>query len=395
MVIDGMDGKVNNMYQAAPVRVTVVDVDGNVAFYAGRGPFDFRLPPVERTLKKLIANDGRMPPPPIPAWGAATNGLRCGLSVDPQKFDPGDNVAVQLKFENMTDTPLALHYNATEATRNIVINDTNGKALKLDTSTKGRVWRRRTNPVQRIDPGQTFQAEIEGRIVSTPLEAAPPWGKFTATYSHAVSETMLGNVSPQIKRAAWLGKTDSGTFTFEIDTPKKLGCADCHGDSDYHHTHEQDCKKCHVGEVGAPEFGQKMDACAECHPREGKSGRKQILGPGGAFQMASKHIRGDIEDKHCLVCHDNSRHGKGAVNLTNPDSAGAKPWTGTRTAFCLTCHDGTPPAGVSFPEEAKGSGFDKMKFMESALAGNEQGCGLCHMPHGSKYPSLLKDLHGK
>ena len=28
MVLDGMDGKVNQDYQAAPVRVTVVDIDG-------------------------------------------------------------------------------------------------------------------------------------------------------------------------------------------------------------------------------------------------------------------------------------------------------------------------------------------------------------------------------
>ena len=392
MVIDGMDGQVNNAYKAAPVRVTVVDIDGKVSFYAGPGPFDFRLPPVERTLKKLIANDGRMPPPPIPAWGAPANGLRCGLSIDPPKFDIGDNIAVQLKFENTTDKPLALHYNAAEAAKNIVINDTNGKALKLDTSTRGRVWRRRTNPFKRVDPGQTFAAEVEGRIVASGGQA-PPAGKFTAVYSHVVAEQMLADAIPQIKNAAWLGEINSATFAFEISAAKKLGCIDCHGDSDYHHTHEEDCTKCHVGKVGESDFGTNDDACAECHPRKDLFGRKQILGPGGAFQMASKHLPGDIEDKHCLLCHDQSQHRNGTVNLINPNSAGAKPWTGNPTTFCLTCHDGNPPAGVSFPEEAKGSGFDKMKFMQSALAGNEQGCTLCHDPHGSELPSLLKDLH--
>ena len=67
MVIDGIDGKVNREYKAAPVRVTVTDIDGKVAFYAGRGPADFRLGPVERVLKKLIANAGHMPP--ANPWG--------------------------------------------------------------------------------------------------------------------------------------------------------------------------------------------------------------------------------------------------------------------------------------------------------------------------------------
>ena len=31
MVIDGMEGKVNSDYQAAPVRVTITNVDGRVA----------------------------------------------------------------------------------------------------------------------------------------------------------------------------------------------------------------------------------------------------------------------------------------------------------------------------------------------------------------------------
>ena len=103
MVIDGMDGKVNSDYKAAPVRVTVTDINGKVAFYGGPGPFDFRLPPVERVLKKLIANAGHIPPPPIPQWSQPVNGLRCGLSFEPEKMVVGEEVAVQLKFENTTE----------------------------------------------------------------------------------------------------------------------------------------------------------------------------------------------------------------------------------------------------------------------------------------------------
>lgn len=58
MVIDGMDGKVNDDYKAWPVRVTVTDIDGKVAFYAGPGPFDFR------NRQTGIISNGRRPSEP-------------------------------------------------------------------------------------------------------------------------------------------------------------------------------------------------------------------------------------------------------------------------------------------------------------------------------------------
>ena len=109
--------------------------------------------------------------------------------------------------------------------------------------------------------------------------------------------------------------------------------------------------------------------------------------------MASKHISGEITDKDCLSCHDNSKHRNGVVSLIDPDSGGAEPWTGTRTEFCLTCHDGEPPDGVSFSAKSMGTGFDKSEFLGSALLRTKDGCSYCHTPHGSKYPSLLKNLH--
>ena len=64
MVIDGMDGQVNEDYKAAPVRVAITDLEGKIVYYAGRGPRDFRLPAVERVLKRLVANQGHIPAPP-------------------------------------------------------------------------------------------------------------------------------------------------------------------------------------------------------------------------------------------------------------------------------------------------------------------------------------------
>jgi len=396
MVIDDMDGQVNRDYRAAPVRITVTDIDGKVVFYAGRGPQDFRLPPVERTLKKLIANRGHMPPPPKPQWGQPVNGLRCGLSIDPENFIIGEPVAAQLRLQNTTSQSVNFYHPAADAVKHITIDNGNGQTLKVEAS-GGRRWSRRRKRgggslIRKIAPGEVFEANIEGRIVAASGQAAFAAGPFRAVYTLKVTKEMLAQIEPAPEEPVWTGKLASGTYALSVAAPAPTGCADCHGDGDFHHKDNHSCQNCHVGEVGNDDSDVKKDSCARCHPRDGVYGRRQILGPGGEFEMASKHFPGMVEDGDCLLCHDNSRHRSGIVSLIDPDSGGKKPWTGSRTEFCLTCHDGDPPAHVSFPGESSGSGFDKSKFLGSATAQKEQGCNVCHAPHGSPYPSLLKNL---
>ena len=395
MVIDGMEGKVNSDYQAWPVRVTVVDIDGTVAFYGGPGPSDFRLPPVERVLKKLVANGGRIPRAPAVQWGELVNGLRCGLSIDPESLAFGEDVTVQVTFENTTGRPVNLYHQPTEVIKHIAISNGMGQTLQIETSDSGgaRMNRRGGNLIRRIAPGQVFQAEIEGRIIADSSQAAPIAGPFNAVYNFEVDNETLAQIEPAHQQSIWAGKVSSGPFALNITSPSLTGCIDCHGDGDHHHKENKKCEVCHVGQVGNDDFGVKKESCIQCHPRQGVYGRWQILGPGGEFEMASKHFSGAIEDKTCLLCHDNSRHRNGVVSLIDPDSGGTKSWTGTRTGFCLTCHDGQPPVNVSFPDKSTGSGFDKMKFMASPLSQTEEGCSFCHTPHGSAYPSLLKNLH--
>ncbi len=391
MVIDGMDGKVNADYQAWPVRVTITDIDGKVAFYAGRGPADFRIPPVERTLKKLAANGGRMPPPPVLHWGKPTNGLRCGIGLEPNELTIGEQIAVQLIFENISDKQINLYYQPTDALNGLVIGNDNGQTLEVQPTSGTN--RQRGRPIQRIAPGQNFETEIEGILTAGSGDRALTAGQFTAVYNLEVNDTVLDQIQIPQKAVAWTGKLSSGTSTLSVALLQPEGCIDCHGVADYHHKQNRKCEGCHVGQVGNDNFGVKTEVCGQCHPRVGIYGRRQILGPGGEFDSASRHIRGKIEDKDCLLCHDNSKHRNGVVSLIDPDSGGKEAWTGTRTEFCLTCHDGEPPSNVSFPAESTGSGFDKLKFLGSRLAQTEQGCSYCHMPHGSPYPSLLKNLH--
>ena len=398
MVIDSMDGKVNRDYKAAPVRVTVTDIDGKVAFYAGRGPRDFKIPPVERTLKQLVANGGHIPPPPATQWGRPVSGLRCGLSFDRENLTVGEGVAVKLMFENTTDEPINFYYRSMELVKCLVINNDSGQTMKIEASDAGRRSRKRSrggSTIETIEPGQSFKTKIESKIVLDPGQEEGIAGQFHAVYNLDVNDQVLAQIEPEPNEPVWTGKISSGTFTFRAILPQKGGCIDCHSGSDYHHAKLQDCTVCHLGEVGSDDFGVRDDVCAQCHPRESVYGRRRILGRGGDFDMASRHISGTIEDEDCLLCHDNSRHRNGVVSLIDPDSGGKKPWKGGLTEFCLACHDGDPPANISFPAKSSGSGYDKSKFPDSIDAVSGQGCSRCHNSHGSSYPSLLKDMHNR
>lgn len=227
MVIDGMEGKVNRDYQAAPVRVTVVDIEGNVAFYAGRGPADFRIPPVERTLKKLITNKGRMPPPPVPQWGEPVDGLRCGLSFDPEKLTLGEEVVIRITLQNTTDKPLVLRHDPADALGGIVI--TNGKGRRLRAAPLGAGRRPgprravpregRSSPLQKIEPGQVLASEVEARIMASSREPLPPTSRFRASLRLDISATTPAQDEPRPAGSIWTGRIASGVCTLQVISP--------------------------------------------------------------------------------------------------------------------------------------------------------------------------------
>ena len=223
MVLDGMDGKVNRDYDAAPVRVTVVDVDGKVAFYAGRGPADFRIPPVERTLQKLAANQGRLPPAPVPQWGEPVNGLRCGLSFAPQKLSIGEKVAIVLKFQNVSDRPIALPYDPVEPLKRLIIRNDDGLTLKAEASDtdRDRPRRDRRVPLQGIRPGQDFETETEAKIVPASDVVAAVAGTFQAVYSLEVRKEMRTEPESAPRQRLWSGRIMSGVCVLQVSSPQQ------------------------------------------------------------------------------------------------------------------------------------------------------------------------------
>jgi len=222
MVLDGMDGKVNRDYDAAPVRVTVVDVDGKVVFYAGRGPADFRILPVENILRKLVAHQGHVPPAPVPQWGEPVSGLRCGLSIAPQNLSIGEKVTIVLKFQNVSDRGMALPYDPVETLNRITFRNNDGLTLKAVASDAERDPPRRGRrvPLQRMRPGLDFETEVEAKIVSASGVDATVAGTFQAVYSLDVSKEILTELESASQQPLWSGKIMSGVCVLHVSSPQ-------------------------------------------------------------------------------------------------------------------------------------------------------------------------------
>jgi hypothetical protein len=59
-VLDNMKDATERAYQSWPDRITVVDLDGKLAYYGERGPGGFKPKLAEEALKALIANGGKV-----------------------------------------------------------------------------------------------------------------------------------------------------------------------------------------------------------------------------------------------------------------------------------------------------------------------------------------------
>lgn len=398
MVIDGMDGRVNEDYKAAPVRVAITDVDGKVVYYAGRGPRDFRLPAVERVLRRLAANQGRVPLPPAPQWGSPVQGLRCGIGLDPPDPRIGEDVVVRLEFNNPTERALGLRFSAEDVLKNLVLTDDSERSLTIEpagsesnASQRSRANRRRRRmQVYEIRPGDSLFYDLYGNLKTTSESSMA--GKYRCQFSMTLDSDAVAELKDDYRFPLWTGQIQSGAAIMDVGEPLAEGCMDCHGKKDYHHLKSYGCEDCHIGEVGDEDFDTRKETCSQCHPRTGKQGRRQILGKDGEFNQASRHLYGTIEDSDCLTCHDARTHQNGVVSLIDPTDDQNRPWKGTGQDFCLACHAKQSLGAIAFPAEPKGSGYDKSQFVQTTHAKwlGTSSCAHCHVSHGSADHALLR-----
>ncbi len=146
-----------------------------------------------------------------------------------------------------------------------------------------------------------------------------------------------------------------------------------------------------TGSPGPGNTNEEEGFCYTCHDADGPAS----IDIQSQFAQTSYH-NVDANDPggeylECTNCH-NPHLANAANKLADPDTGAQTPWTGTMEAFCLTCHDGSPPGGVAFPASASGTGYDKSTFVgttHDTQTGGTDSCRQCHDQHGSPYNSLL------
>jgi hypothetical protein len=78
--------------------------------------------------------------------------------------------------------------------------------------------RERRNLIRKIAPGETFQTDIEGKIIDVSGQAVLAAGPFQAVYTLKVNDEMLAQIESKSTsiESVWTGKLTSGTFEFHV-----------------------------------------------------------------------------------------------------------------------------------------------------------------------------------
>lgn len=206
----------------------------------------------------------------------------------------------------------------------------------------------------------------------------------------------------------YLIRTDIGGSSVVHETSTDFGdqvgtedgiCEVCHTSTTYYlangsgasHNLGTDCMTCHPHDQN---FAPK--GCTDCHNTAqpatyGRGGALQIVDVGGEFQpspLTSIHTDVAPVDDNCKSCHYSSgSHPQDIMSLKDVDDEVVPytVWGGDVDVYCLKCHDGTPPTGITFG--AAVTDPDKSGY-QTAI---NHDCLGCHYRHGSTFDDLLQE----
>jgi predicted CXXCH cytochrome family protein len=145
--------------------------------------------------------------------------------------------------------------------------------------------------------------------------------------------------------------------------------------------------------VAGDALREEEGMCYTCHDADGPAASDVE----SLFALAHRHNVSSLDQVdgsrvECTSCH-NPHAASSAALLKHPDTGAV--WTGTGADFCLTCHDGAPPAGVAFPAGSTGTGYDKSAFGGTTHASTlgPDSCRSCHDEHGTQFAGMLRNLY--
>jgi len=178
---------------------------------------------------------------------------------------------------------------------------------------------------------------------------------------------------------------------------KPLGCVDCHDNGHGSNKHKMLAPYNKIADVSPDPLDDEEEFCLNCHKASGLASTdiQTEFGRTHTHQVNEVPQYGVNSGIECISCH-NPHQNNNTYPLSDPDNNKIL-WTqtvnGTRD-FCLRCHDGAPPAGISFPTTFQGTGYNKSKYVNSRhdqvlnngeqnFVGGGEDCLSCHDRHGT------------
>ena len=261
------------------------------------------------------------------------------------------------------------------------------------------------------------------------LSTQPPFSVACDTCHNPHGSANLDAVRSNLHGSSVVFRAFSGDNSFDEPDNQNSDdlCATCHTTTRHNRTPSNraqlphyegtDCTTCHKHETdGDPltaDAFMPQGSCLDCHNQQQDNGDN--LPPGGRravgadFSQRSHHIQGDASDQQCLVCHDQSTHGDGTIDLRMPDGGSSLRFVSSDqvdlSPFCQACHDAdgsqtafVPGAGAQDPfgDGANLSALSPISphsnrdFAAAEEASFGTACNTCHTGHGSANLALIQ-----
>jgi hypothetical protein len=176
-----------------------------------------------------------------------------------------------------------------------------------------------------------------------------------------------------------------------------------------------DCMSCHSHSAGFP-----TPTCFSCHsgPQDNSDGlpvggRRAVW---GEFSQNSHHAATAVEEADCLVCHDQTTHMDGKIDLKNADTGALIVESASGrfrkanliegdinnlNTFCQSCHDANGAQNETLPGDPFGdssAGPPEMSLHSNVDFATDRvegaftiGCIQCHEGHGSTNRKIIDD----
>ncbi|MBE3096862.1 MAG: HEAT repeat domain-containing protein [Planctomycetes bacterium] len=175
-------------------------------------------------------------PPAAPAGGEAVGGLKCSLALKQTSLKVGDEIKVEVEFQNVSDKPLSFYYPPDYVAGLLTVRDANGHPVS-STMTGISEHAMRNKPYRTLKPGEAFKAAFDGRIAFRSVRSAGELqrpklaidfqrdlmrfdlvdpGRFTVALRLISNERTIAELERLKAESPWKGVLSSNAVDFQV-----------------------------------------------------------------------------------------------------------------------------------------------------------------------------------